>query len=306
MLSYERRAPVVVGGSGIRTDWLGRLGGAGGAGAGFSHESEHDLAAMVSDFLESGGGAAETWYSSDGYDSGFSDLADDILVYKCSVDQYESDLLSVVHSLILSMSETNCQLGNLEICNTSCVRFSLVKLLQSSGYNAAVCSAKWQSFGKLPGGEHEFIDVINHRGKGCPERYIIDIDFRSHFEIARAVKPYNLLLNSLPAIYVGSDIKLKQILRTMVEAAKFSLKQNSMPLPPWRSVAYLEAKWDCTSQRGSGLYEKSSDQTWSPSHQHCIGLLKRLKFSIQTDIQESRKHRIVCGIGVGSNLFESV
>lgn len=52
-----------------------------------SHESEHDLAAMVSDFLEngSGGGGADSWCSSD-TDSGFPDLAylaDKILV-SCS------------------------------------------------------------------------------------------------------------------------------------------------------------------------------------------------------------------------------
>lgn len=41
---------------------------------GFSHESEHDLALMVSDFLESGDSTGpDSWCSSDS-DSGFSDL----------------------------------------------------------------------------------------------------------------------------------------------------------------------------------------------------------------------------------------
>ena len=43
-------------------------------GGGFSHESEHDLAVMVSDFLENNGSiGADSWCSSDS-DSGFSDL----------------------------------------------------------------------------------------------------------------------------------------------------------------------------------------------------------------------------------------
>lgn len=42
-------------------------------GEGFSHESEHDLALMVSDFLENGSSGTESWCSSDG-DSCLSDL----------------------------------------------------------------------------------------------------------------------------------------------------------------------------------------------------------------------------------------
>ena len=45
-----------------------------GGGGGVSHESEHDLAAMVSDFLENNGSyGADSWCSSDS-DSGFCDL----------------------------------------------------------------------------------------------------------------------------------------------------------------------------------------------------------------------------------------
>lgn len=62
------------------------LGGAGGQFVGqmggFSHESEHDLALMVRDFMESGSSGAESRCSSDS-DSGVLDfvhLADKILV----------------------------------------------------------------------------------------------------------------------------------------------------------------------------------------------------------------------------------
>ncbi|KAF5175709.1 hypothetical protein FRX31_034704, partial [Thalictrum thalictroides] len=47
--------------------FVGKIGG-------FSHESEHDLAVMVSDFLENGSSGADSWYSSDS-ESGLSDLA---------------------------------------------------------------------------------------------------------------------------------------------------------------------------------------------------------------------------------------
>lgn len=68
------------------------------------------------------------------------------------MDQYERDLLSVVHSLILSINKTTHQPGKPEVCNASCIRFSLVKLLKSSGYDAAINATKWQGFGKITGG----------------------------------------------------------------------------------------------------------------------------------------------------------
>lgn len=72
-------------------------------------------------------------------------------LYKNSVDQYESDLTMVVHSLILSMTESS-RIGKPETCNASCIRSYLVKLLQSCGYNADMCATKWQGCGKIPGG----------------------------------------------------------------------------------------------------------------------------------------------------------
>lgn len=66
--------------------------------------------------------------------------------------QYENDLASVVHSLILSITEKDLHLVKSDPCNASCLKFYLVKLLRLSGYDAAVCSARWQGSGKVPGG----------------------------------------------------------------------------------------------------------------------------------------------------------
>ncbi|KAK4351549.1 hypothetical protein RND71_030862 [Anisodus tanguticus] len=205
-------------------------------------------------------------------------------LYKNSVDQYESDLTMVVHSLILSMTES-CHIGRPETCNASCVRSYLVKPLQSGGYSAVMCATKWQGCGKIPGGEHEYIEVISHGNDGCSERYIIDIDFRSHFEIARAVKSYDVVLSCLPPVYVGTVTKLKLYLQAMVEAAKCSLKQNSMPLPPWRSLAYLEAKWESSSQKVVNIQVQSSVSRSNSSHRHCTELLRRIKSCIRSEIK---------------------
>ncbi|PSS14244.1 Importin-5 like [Actinidia chinensis var. chinensis] len=193
-MGLQHRAPVAVHSGGRESPlsgWLGRIGGCDrGQLGGFSHESENDLGILVRDFIENGSCGNESWYSSDS-DSGSSDLAllaDKILLYKNSVDQYECDLVSVVHSLILSINETNYPLDKSESC------------------------------------EHEFIDVINHFNDGCSERFIIDIDFCSHFEIARAVQSYDAVLRALPLVFVGSTSKLKQFLQAMEEAARASLK----------------------------------------------------------------------------------
>ncbi|KAG9135874.1 hypothetical protein Leryth_002584 [Lithospermum erythrorhizon] len=257
--------------------------GSGGGGGGFSHESEHDLALMVSDFLENGSSGPKSRYSSDS-DSGLSDiahLADKILYLKRSMDKYHRDLLSAVNSLLLSMKEMDLHFVKPGSCNASCIRYFLIKRLRISGYDAGVCVSNWPANGKVPGGDHEYIDVVNHGDNGSSERIIIDIDFPSHFEIARAVESYESILRSLPLIYVGSLSKLKHSLQVMVEAARSSLKQNSMPLPPWRSLAYLLAKWQSPYSRKLFPDDSHSSAGLSSDHTLCSEQLKRLQLSLQ-------------------------
>lgn len=136
----------------------------------------------------------------------------------------------------------------------------------------------------LISGDHEYIDVIPSGKTGSSERLIIDIDFRSHFEIARAVPSYDAILNSLPFIYIGSITKLKRILQIMVDAAEFSLKQNSMPLPPWRSLAYLQAKWQSEYVRKCYYLDGKSNLLFdSYDQRQCIGHLNRIKSSLYFD-----------------------
>ena len=77
--------------SGEGKEFVGQIGG-------FSHESEHDLAVMVSDFVENGSGGNESKYSSDS-DSGCSDLghlADRVLVSHYPPSNYCAYLLIVI------------------------------------------------------------------------------------------------------------------------------------------------------------------------------------------------------------------
>ncbi|MED6146110.1 hypothetical protein PIB30_031594 [Stylosanthes scabra] len=213
---------------------------------------------------------------------------------KLSVTQQESDLLSAVHNLIRTMNESNLQGMNSGPCYASCIRFYLVKLMKLSGYDAGVCASKWQASGKVPGGDHEYIDVMVDNNSGSSERLIIDIDFRSHFEIARAVDSYDRLLKSLPVVYVGSFARLKQLLGIMEEATRSSLKQNSMPLPPWRSLAYLQAKWLSPYERYTHSEANNNDSnnindgSSCFNHNQCCGYLKRLQSCLQPGKETER------------------
>jgi len=139
-------------------------------------------------------------------------------------------------------------------------------------------------------GDHEYIDVLVENNSGKSERLIIDIDFRSHFEIARAVDSYNRILNSIPVVYVGSPTRLKQFLGIMVEATRTSLQQNSMPLPPWRSLAYLQAKWLSPYERithsDNNINFGNDDKCFD--HKQCHGHLKKLQSCLQTGMEVER------------------
>ncbi|CAJ2672396.1 unnamed protein product [Trifolium pratense] len=269
------------------------VGSAGAPIGKFSVESEHDLANMVTDFLENAGSfGADSWCSSDSESclSDFSHLAEKIQICKRSVTQHESDLITVVHSLIRSMKETNLEMMNSGPCYASCMRFYLAKLMRLSGYDASVCTSKWQPIGKIPGGDHEYIDVLVVNNSGKSERLIIDIDFRSHFEIARAVDSYNRILNSIPVVYVGSLTRLKQFLGIMVDATRSSLQQNSMPLPPWRSLTYLQAKWLSPYERithSDSVINIGKDGNYF-DHKQCRGHLKKLQSCLQAGTEVDR------------------
>ncbi|GJR17712.1 hypothetical protein Tco_0966239 [Tanacetum coccineum] len=86
-------------------------------------------------------------------------------------------------------------------------------------------------------GEYEYIDAMIDE-----ERLIIDIDFRSEFQIARSTKRYKAVLQTLPQIFVGKLDHLQKIINIVSNAAKQSLKKIRMPLPSWRRADYVKAK----------------------------------------------------------------
>lgn len=110
--------------------------------------------------------------------------------------------------------------------------------LLALGYDASICKSRWEKSPSYPSGEYEYIDVMI--GK---ERFLIDIDFKSEFEIARSTKAYKTILQNLPYIFVGKCDRLQSIVAIVSEAVKQSLKKKGMHVPPWRRAEYVKAKW---------------------------------------------------------------
>lgn len=118
------------------------------------------------------------------------------------------------------------------------IRKMVVDGLLAMEYNASICESRWEKTPSTPAGAYEYIDVVTEG-----ERLIIDIDFRSEFEIARSTRSYKCLLQVLPNIFVGKADRLQKIVHLLTEAAKLSLKKKGMPCPPWRRAEYVKAKW---------------------------------------------------------------
>ncbi|KAI4373922.1 hypothetical protein MLD38_011980 [Melastoma candidum] len=118
------------------------------------------------------------------------------------------------------------------------LRKIVVEGLSSSGYDSSICKSKWDKSPAFPAGEYEYIDVIIGG-----ERLLVDIDFRSEFEIVRSTSAYKAILQSLPFIFVGKADRLCQIVAIVSEGAKQSLKKKGMHFPPWRKAEYMKAKW---------------------------------------------------------------
>ena len=86
----------------------------------------------------------------------------------------------------------------------------------------------------------------NNGGKST--RLIVDVDFRSQFELAKPTAAYKELTDILPCVFVGTETKLSQIVSLLCCAAKESLKEKGFYVPPWRKASYMQSKWlskDC-------------------------------------------------------------
>ncbi|KAK9230319.1 hypothetical protein WN944_023286 [Citrus x changshan-huyou] len=120
----------------------------------------------------------------------------------------------------------------------------LVRKLKMDGFNASLCHTSWATSSGCPAGDYEYIDImVEDEQTEEPIRLIVDIDFKSQFELARPTQAYKELTNILPSIFVGQEEKLNKIISLLCSAAKQSLKERGLHIPPWRTSTYMHSKW---------------------------------------------------------------
>ncbi len=161
---------------------------------------------------------------------------------------------------------------------------------------------------KFSAGEYQYIDVVfdeeeESGDEESSDRYIVDIDFQAQFKIARPTQQYEAVLKSLPTVFVGTSTKLKRFLEIMSDAAKVSLKQNAMHLPPWRTLDYMSAKWFSNFER------KSKDLLMSPMFTGPCSLhwrdnqLRCTKVSLFAEVKGSPLSNLPCGRNSRANVI---
>ncbi|KAE8676290.1 nitrate transporter [Hibiscus syriacus] len=200
------------------------------------------LSELVHSFLEDDREAAEqTGYDSDSdpLDSNL-DATDSLEIIIKSISLNSTD--SYRNLLLVDVSNA-IEMLSLFRTDKAIFRRKVMAYLRKVGHNAAICKTKWSSSGGLTAGNYEFIDVVQSVSPTRHNRYFVDIDFVSEFEIARPTSDYLRLLKCLPRDFVGKIEELKKTVKIMTDSAKRSLKSRQLSLPPWRKNRYMQNKW---------------------------------------------------------------
>ncbi|CAN6181487.1 unnamed protein product [Urochloa humidicola] len=132
------------------------------------------------------------------------------------------------------------------------VRRAVAEGLRALGYDAAVCVSRWDKAASHLAGEHEYIDAVVASPAAGPGgavaaavmiRLVVEVDFRSEFEVARPTKAYRAALQALPPLFVGTPDRLGRVVALVADAARQSLRKRGLHFPPWRKPEYMRAKW---------------------------------------------------------------
>ncbi|XP_049380066.1 uncharacterized protein LOC125844774 [Solanum stenotomum] len=138
---------------------------------------------------------------------------------------------------------SNGKVGRPSSC-AKCFRRRVVEELCEKGFNASLCTSKWNHTSKMPGGRHEYIQVIaSTQGRKKKVPLLIELEFRDEFKLAKSCKEYSKLITLLPQVFIGKSEHLNAIVRLMCDAAKRSTAQQRIHLAPWRKRNFMQMKW---------------------------------------------------------------
>ncbi|KAJ4831822.1 hypothetical protein Tsubulata_010193 [Turnera subulata] len=202
---------------------------------------EEELVQMVRDYIESSESFTSIPFVSPKHpvDPEPQPSLQDIL---SEATAYETEVLNKVMMYVRKMGEA------------SSLKKWVVMRLRMDGYEASLCKSHWVStFDRRVmqfSDEYEYIDVMkveknkhgSRGGRSC-SRLIVDMDFRSQFEVARPTQAYKDLISTLPSVFVGTEERLEKTVSLLCSAAKQSLKEKGLHVPPWRKAKYMHSKW---------------------------------------------------------------
>ncbi|OIT04607.1 PREDICTED: uncharacterized protein LOC109223471 [Nicotiana attenuata] len=140
-----------------------------------------------------------------------------------------------------------CSNPKVEGC-AKCLRRRVIHQLCEKGFNACLCTSKWKHTSKMPGGRHEYIEVIaSTQGRKKKIPFLIELEFQDEFKMAKACKEYKKLISQLPEVFIGKSEHLNAIIRLMCDAAKKSTEQQRIHLGPWRKRNFMQMKWSANN-----------------------------------------------------------
>ncbi|KAL9312013.1 hypothetical protein AtEden1_Chr1g0078461 [Arabidopsis thaliana] len=152
----------------------------------------------------------------------------------------------------------------------------IVSKLRSEGYNASLSKTSWDSsFDHREGcrvfrcsRKYEYIDAMvigdnsDRDGVSKLKRVIIDLDFKTQFELVSQTEAYKDVTEMLPTVFVATEGRLRRVVSLVCGEMKKSMKKEGMSRPPWRTSRYMQSKWlpeNCRRDTGC----KKGSWSWS-------------------------------------------
>jgi len=72
---------------------------------------------------------------------------------------------------------------------------------------------------------------------------VVELGLKDHFAVSAPTPNFQVVLESLPSVYVGSAERFASLVVYISQQLAISFKVKGMPLPPWRTAASLLSKW---------------------------------------------------------------
>ncbi|KAL7086125.1 hypothetical protein ACP275_14G320500 [Erythranthe tilingii] len=205
-----------------------------------SISEDEKLSQMIKDYIETGGGSTFK-------DSCFVHSDDDNPKFFFSLQEIMEETPEAETEVYRKILFYLKDMETMEKLNK--LKKWIVFRLEMDNYESHLCQTSWSTPFGPPSvfefrGDYEYVDVVMREKKGCKEvRLVVDIDFRTQFELSRPTPKYQELTNALPLIFVGTEEKLEKLISLICSAAKQSLKERGLHIPPWRKASYMHNKW---------------------------------------------------------------